>query len=61
MPSDGIAKETPETTKEQARPDNAAAKAQERAEKVDRSRTKENLPSRLREGLGVDLSTKSKA
>lgn len=34
MPSDGITKETPETTKEQARPDTAAAKAQERAEKV---------------------------
>ena len=48
MPSDGITKETPETTKEQARPDTAAAKAQERAEKVDRNRAKENLPSRLR-------------
>ncbi len=49
MPSDGITKETPETTKEQARPDTAAAKAQERAEKVGGG--VKNPPSRKREGL----------
>ena len=60
MPSDGITKETPETTKEQARPDTAAAKAQERAEKVGgncptsgRASEGKNvfLPSRSEEGL----------
>ncbi|WP_337829711.1 hypothetical protein [Pseudonocardia sp. TMWB2A] len=63
MPSDGIIKETPETTKEQARPDTAAAKAQERAEKVGGGAKsgriseddKATLPSRLREGSGVGL------
>lgn len=63
MPSDGITKETPETTKEQARPDTAAAKAQERAEKVGGGAKSgkiseddnASLPSRVREGSGMGL------